>query len=76
MDAVPPFSRSCFKHPVVFRSVLYLSMTDDGLAMQPTWVKSEFAEKIAYCKEFTTEIVPDAAVMEGRSFRGLLFSVY
>ena len=51
-------------------------MTDDGLAMQPTWVKHEFVEKIAYCKEFITDIVPDAPVMAGRSFRGLLFSVY
>ena len=53
-----------------------MSMTNEGLGMQPRWVKGEFVDRFIYCQEFTTEILPDAPVMENRSFRGMMFSVY
>ena len=58
------------------KAVLYLSMTDEGLNCQDKWNKEEFVDKLTYFKEFTSEILPDVAVMENRSFRGLVFSVY
>jgi len=58
------------------KAVQYLSMTDEGLSHQAPWIKTEFVDKLIFCKEFTTEILPDVAVMTSKSFRGLIFSVY
>ena len=58
------------------KGITYLSMTDDGLALQEPWIKQEFVDKLVYCKEFNTKIVPDIDVTTNENFRGLLFSVY
>lgn len=58
------------------KGITYLSMTDDGLALQEPWIKKEFVDKMVYCKEFNTKIVPDIDVTSDENFRGLLFSVY
>ena len=58
------------------KALTYLSMTDDGLALQEPWIKVEFVDKMVYCKEFNTKIIPDVDVTTNDNFRGLLFSVY
>ena len=57
-------------------AVKYMTMSDDNLRGQDPWLKQEFIERLAYCKEFNSEITPDASTMESGPFRGLLFSVY
>jgi hypothetical protein len=47
-----------------------------ALAKEPPWVKTEFTEKLDFCKEFYSDILPDATVLDTREFRGLLFSIY
>lgn len=58
------------------KAVLYMSMTNEGLGMQRRWIKPEFVDKLVFCQEFNTEILPDASLMANRSFRGMMFSVY
>lgn len=58
------------------QAITYMSMTDDGLALQEPWIKEEFVDKMVYCKEFNTKVVPDIDVTTNENFRGLLFSVY
>ena len=57
-------------------AITIMSMTDDGLALQEPWIKEEFVDRMVYCKEFNTRIVPDVDVTTNENFRGLLFSVY
>ena len=57
-------------------AITIMSMTDDGLALQDPWIKEEFVDRMVYCKEFNTRIVPDVDVTTNENFRGLLFSVY
>jgi hypothetical protein len=59
---------------VVF--VFNMSSCTADLRNQPVWIKSEFVEKLEFCAEFHTEIVPDSTVNDVRDFRGLLFSIY
>jgi hypothetical protein len=51
-------------------------MTNEGLGMQQRWIKPEFVDKLVFCQEFNTEVLPDASLMANRSFRGMMFSVY
>ena len=57
-------------------TITIMAMTDDGLALQDPWIKEEFVDRMVYCKEFNTRIVPDVDVTSNENFRGLLFSVY
>ena len=69
-----------------FSSVVYnrtREKTDDFMAgrgagkqIQPAYSLQEFVDKLVYCKEFNTKIVPDIDVTTNENFRGLLFSVY
>ncbi len=52
----------------------YFSIT--ALQNEPRWIKTEFTEKLDFCKEFSTEILPDTTTLESKEFRGLLFSIY
>ena len=58
------------------KAVVVMSMSDNNLQQQEPWVKTEFIDRMAFVKEFNTEINPDLDTMENRSFHGLLFSVY
>jgi hypothetical protein len=57
-------------------AVVTLQMSDANLRIMPVWEKAEFIERLRFCKEFTTEILPDVDTMSNASFKGLLFSVY
>ena len=58
------------------KAITYMTMTDDGLRIQEPWIKEEFVDRMVYCKEFNTAIIPDIDVTTNENFRGLLFSVY
>ncbi len=58
------------------KGVVTLSMSDAALKTQDAWIKEEFIDRMAYCKEFNTEIKADVDTMKNRNFHGLLFSVY
>ena len=52
------------------------NISNENLRIQEPWIKEEFIDRMAYVKEFNTEIFPDLDTMQNRSFHGLLFSVY
>jgi len=58
------------------KGVVTLSMSDAALKIQEPWKKVEFIDRLVYCKEFNTDILPDTDTMKNRNFHGLLFSVY
>jgi hypothetical protein len=62
--------------PWLHKAVVTLSMSDEALKIQEPWKKLEFIERLVYCKEFNTDILPDVDTMTNRNFQGLLFSVY
>ena len=39
-------------------------------------VRKEFVEKLYYCKEFYSDIYPDADIYQRHDFRGYIFSIY
>lgn len=58
------------------RCLVYLSMTDEALAREDPWIKQEYMENLVFRKEFYTNVLPDAPVVENLDFRGMLFSIY
>jgi hypothetical protein len=58
------------------KAVVTMTMSNENLRIQEPWIKEEFIDRMAYVKEFNTEIFPDLDTMQNRSFHGLLFSVY
>jgi hypothetical protein len=54
----------------------FVSILGIDLAISPDIVKKEFVEKLYYCKEFYTDVYPDADIYQRQDFRGYIFSIY
>lgn len=58
------------------KAVVYMNMTDEALKLQSPWYKDEFVSNMVFYEEFTTDLVPEATLLEDRDLRGFLFSLY
>lgn len=58
------------------RSIKYMSLADEGLALEAPWTKKEYVDMKFSFQEFVTEIHPDSDVMNDLDLRGLIFSLY
>ncbi len=58
------------------RSIRYLTLSDEGLAREKPWVKSEYVVDLYYMQEFSTEIKPDSSVLTNSDLKGLIFTLF
>ena len=58
------------------RSIKYMSLADEGLALEAPWTKKEYVDMKFSFQEFVTEVHPDSDVMNDLDLRGLIFSLY
>lgn len=58
------------------RSIRYLSLSDEGLAREKPWVKTEYVIDLYYMQEFVTDIKPDSSILSNSDLKGLIFTLF
>ena len=53
-----------------------MAMNDEQLGMQPTWIKTEFTDRMIYSREFVIDLEPDADIFRDVNLKGLLKSTF
>lgn len=57
-------------------SIRYLSLSDEGLAREKPWTKTEYVNDLYYMQELVTEIKPDSTILSNSDLQGLIFTLF